>query len=93
MNRDQLDEFFAKADDVLADWQGSADSMNSAPPPESYLRFLETVDAPGYEHRHLLEQVYGELDHVWRRNAAALRLEWRNLPIVPARSLVIASVA
>lgn len=27
MNREALDEFFAKADDVLADWAGSEDAM------------------------------------------------------------------
>lgn len=34
MNRDDLDAFFAKADDVLTDWYGGTDSMHgSAPEP------------------------------------------------------------
>lgn len=32
MNASDLDEFFARCDDVLADWRGSLDSMNTAAP-------------------------------------------------------------
>jgi len=31
MDKAALDEFFAQADDVLTDWPGSSDAMNTAP--------------------------------------------------------------
>jgi hypothetical protein len=30
VNRDALEEFFAKADDVLTDWPGSPDAMSTS---------------------------------------------------------------
>lgn len=32
MDRNELDAFFARADDVLDDWHGSRDAMNTAAP-------------------------------------------------------------
>lgn len=94
MNRDQLDEFFAKADDVLNDWQGSADSMNTSPPPQQFLDFLDSVEAPGFQHRQLLERVYQsdpghEQYWEWRRTMLATVMA---MPIVPSRSLFIGSI-
>lgn len=35
MDKAALDEFFRDAEDVLTDWSGSADSMNSGPVPDA----------------------------------------------------------
>lgn len=92
MNREELDAFFAKAEDVLTDWQGSADSMNSAGPSGAFLDFLDVlVPRMTHEQRLMVENLYRHDDF-----ARQLRFNWRlalTMMPRPQSPVIISSVA
>lgn len=87
MDRAALDAFFAQAEDVLDNWHGSSDSMNSNPAPLVYegSRLLVEPLAMPFDTR-----LY-DTDYDWMR--ARLMRELMSAPILPSPSrLIISSV-
>lgn len=85
MSRDELDAWFAQADDVLDNWHGSVDAMHSGEVPTLHL------PSGGYA-------LYGDMESERYRSS---ELSWRlsmtfrlivNLPLNP-NALIITSVS